>query len=37
VIATGTPEGVGPLSDGDEIAVEIEGVGQLRHTVSIPE
>ncbi|PSP47276.1 2-hydroxyhepta-2,4-diene-1,7-dioate isomerase [Halobacteriales archaeon QH_6_66_25] len=37
VIATGTPEGVGPLSDGDEIAVDIEGVGQLRHTVSIPE
>jgi len=34
VIATGTPEGVGPLSDGDEIVVEIEGVGRLRHTVS---
>jgi len=34
VIATGTPEGVGPLSDGDEVTVEIEGVGQLRHTVS---
>lgn len=37
VIATGTPEGVGPLSDGDEIAVEIEGVGRLTHTVSIPQ
>jgi len=37
VIATGTPEGVGPLSDGDEITVAIEGVGQLRHSVSIPE
>ncbi len=36
VIATGTPEGVGPLSDGDEITVEIEGVGRLTHTVSIP-
>lgn len=36
VIATGTPEGVGPLSDGDEVTVEIEGVGRLRHTVSIP-
>lgn len=32
VIATGTPEGVGPLSDGDEVAVEIEGVGTLEHT-----
>jgi len=34
VIATGTPEGVGPLSDGDSVTVEIEGVGQLSHTVS---
>lgn len=37
VIATGTPEGVGPLSDGDEVVVEVEGVGRLRHTVSIPD
>ncbi len=36
VIATGTPEGVGPLSDGDEVVVEVEGVGRLKHTVSIP-
>jgi len=36
VVATGTPEGVGPLSDGDEVAVEIEGVGRLVHTVAIP-
>jgi len=36
VIATGTPEGVGPLSDGDEVTVEIEGVGRLTHSVSIP-
>jgi 2-keto-4-pentenoate hydratase/2-oxohepta-3-ene-1,7-dioic acid hydratase in catechol pathway len=34
VIATGTPEGVGPMDDGDEITVEIEGVGRLSHTVS---
>ena len=34
VIATGTPEGVGELSDGDEVTVEIDGVGRLRHTVS---
>ncbi len=33
LIATGTPEGVGPLSDGDEIEIEIEGVGTLEHTV----
>ena len=37
VIATGTPEGVGPLSDGDEVTVEIEGIGRLEHSVSIPE
>jgi 2-keto-4-pentenoate hydratase/2-oxohepta-3-ene-1,7-dioic acid hydratase in catechol pathway len=36
VIATGTPEGVGPLSAGDDVAVEIEGVGTLRHGVSAP-
>jgi 2-keto-4-pentenoate hydratase/2-oxohepta-3-ene-1,7-dioic acid hydratase in catechol pathway len=36
VVATGTPEGVGPLADGDEVAIEIEGVGTLRHTVRIP-
>ena len=29
VIATGTPEGVGPLSDGDTVEVEVEGVGTL--------
>ncbi|MFE9970556.1 fumarylacetoacetate hydrolase family protein [Streptomyces hirsutus] len=34
VIATGTPEGVGPLADGDEIVVEIERVGRLAVTVS---
>ncbi|WP_096390542.1 fumarylacetoacetate hydrolase family protein [Halopenitus persicus] len=33
VIATGTPEGVGPLTDGDEVAIEIEGVGRLEHSV----
>ncbi|ESS10835.1 MAG: 2-keto-4-pentenoate hydratase/2-oxohepta-3-ene-1,7-dioic acid hydratase (catechol pathway) [uncultured archaeon A07HR60] len=34
VIATGTPEGVGPLSDGDHVAIEIEGVGTLEHSVT---
>jgi len=37
VIATGTPEGVGPLSDGDRVTVEIEGIGRLRHDVTAPE
>ena len=36
VIATGTPEGVGPLEDGDRIEVEIEGVGTLEHDVRRP-
>jgi len=36
VIATGTPEGVGPLSDGDRVEVEVEGVGTLEHTVHFP-
>jgi 2-keto-4-pentenoate hydratase/2-oxohepta-3-ene-1,7-dioic acid hydratase in catechol pathway len=34
VVATGTPEGVGRLAHGDEVVVEIEGVGRLRHTVA---
>ncbi|MFP8958372.1 fumarylacetoacetate hydrolase family protein [Natrialbaceae archaeon A-CW3] len=33
IIATGTPAGVGPLSDGDTVEVEIEGVGTLEHDV----
>ena len=33
VILTGTPEGVGPMSIGDEVAVEIEGIGRLVNTV----
>ena len=33
VIATGTPEGVGRLEDGDTVEVEVEGVGTLRHGV----
>ncbi|MGI6097552.1 MAG: fumarylacetoacetate hydrolase family protein [Dethiobacteria bacterium] len=33
VIITGTPSGVGPLSDGDTITIEIEGVGQLTNKV----
>lgn len=33
VLLTGTPEGVGPVSDGDVIEVEIDGVGVLRNGV----
>lgn len=33
LIVTGTPEGVGPLAGGDTLAIEIEGVGQLRVSV----
>ncbi len=36
VIATGTPEGVGPLADGDTVRIEVEGVGELEHTVRVP-
>lgn len=36
VISTGTPAGVGPLSDGDTVEIEIEGIGTLRHDVRIP-
>jgi len=36
VIATGTPDGVGRVTDGDEVTVEIEGVGTLQHTVAVP-
>jgi len=33
VLLTGTPEGVGRLSDGDVVEVEVEGVGVLRNEV----
>ncbi len=33
VILTGTPAGVGPLNAGDEVEVEIEGIGTLANTV----
>ena len=33
VIMTGTPSGVGPMNSGDEIAVEIEGIGRLANRV----
>lgn len=33
IIATGTPEGVGPLEDGDVVEVEVEGIGTVRNPV----
>ncbi|HET7529375.1 MAG TPA: fumarylacetoacetate hydrolase family protein [Mycobacteriales bacterium] len=33
VILTGTPSGVGPMAVGDEVVVEIEGVGRLANRV----
>lgn len=36
VILTGTPAGVGPLSDGDEVSVDIDGIPTLEHDVEIP-
>ena len=37
VILTGTPEGVGPLADGDTVEVDIEGIPTLAHDVRIPD
>lgn len=34
VIATGTPEGVGPLTDGDTVEIEVEGVGTLTNHIT---
>jgi len=33
LIFTGTPSGVGILKDGDEVAVEIEGLGEIKNKV----
>ncbi len=37
VIATGTPPGVGPMSNGDEVVVEISGIGRLVNRVKANE
>lgn len=36
LIATGTPAGVGPLQDGDQVMISIDGIPPLTHSVSIP-
>ena len=33
VITTGTPSGIGPMQDGDEVKVIIEGIGELVNIV----
>lgn len=33
IVATGTPEGIGPMQRGDIIEVEIEGIGVLRNRI----
>ncbi len=33
LVLTGTPAGVGPLQDGDEVEVEVSGIGVLRNPV----
>ncbi len=35
LIATGTPEGVGPLQAGDEVTVAVEGIGSLTNSVAV--
>ncbi len=35
VIATGTPPGIGPLSPGDRVEVEVEGIGRLSNPVAV--
>ena len=34
VLLTGTPAGIGPLEDGDDVAVMIEGIGALSNPVT---
>lgn len=33
IIATGTPDGIGPMEDGDIIEIEVEGIGVLKNHV----
>ncbi len=33
VISTGTPSGVGNMNPGDEVEIEIEGIGILKSSV----
>jgi 2-keto-4-pentenoate hydratase/2-oxohepta-3-ene-1,7-dioic acid hydratase in catechol pathway len=33
LILTGTPEGVGPIEDGDTVSITVEGIGTLTNPV----
>lgn len=33
IILTGTPEGVGPIEDGDTVSITVEGIGTLSNPV----
>ena len=33
IIATGTPEGIGPITAGDTVTIKVEGVGELTNPV----
>lgn len=37
IILTGTPEGIGPMTIGDVVRVEIQGIGSLENTIVAPE
>jgi 2-keto-4-pentenoate hydratase/2-oxohepta-3-ene-1,7-dioic acid hydratase in catechol pathway len=37
LLSTGTPSGVGPLTSGDRVEIEIEGIGILANTVAARE
>ncbi len=37
IVITGTPEGVGPIQEGDRVCIEIEGIGKLQNTVILRE
>jgi 2-keto-4-pentenoate hydratase/2-oxohepta-3-ene-1,7-dioic acid hydratase in catechol pathway len=37
VILTGSPAGTGPMAPGDEVEIEVSGVGTLRHGVEQPD
>lgn len=37
LIITGTPAGIGPMNVGDEVCVQIEGIGELRNYISSEE
>ena len=33
IILTGTPEGVGPIEDGDTVSITVDGIGTLSNPV----